>query len=67
MRDLFPLTVRKAIPDDLQRLIDLGVAACLSSIDKLPEFRDRKDEMRPAFAAFIKEDLPRLLVLTSED
>lgn len=67
MRDLFPFTVRKAIHDDLERLIDLGTASCLSSIDKLPDFRGSKDEMRPAFAAFIKEDLPRLLVLTSED
>ena len=57
------ILIRPAEADDTEALIALGTASCLSSIDDLPEFRNRKDEMEPAFARFIPADLDRIVVL----
>lgn len=57
------ILIRPAETDDTEALIALGTASCLSSIDDLPEFRDRKQEMGPAFARFIPADLDRIVVL----
>ena len=63
----WPITLRPAEEGDLPALVELGAAACLSSIDKLPEFRHRAAEMGAAFAGFLPADLPRILVLETAD
>ena len=57
-----PILLRPSRSDDLDALTALATASCLSSIDQLPVFRDRKDEIEPAFRRFLSEEWPRILV-----
>ncbi|MBV6658252.1 MAG: GNAT family N-acetyltransferase [Devosiaceae bacterium] len=57
------LALRKAKDEDVPALIEVGVASCLSSIDELPVFRDRKDETPAAFARFVPEQIDSTIVL----
>ncbi|MEM6383582.1 MAG: GNAT family N-acetyltransferase [Pseudomonadota bacterium] len=58
-----PVTIRKAREDDVDVLIDVALAACLSSIAHLPEFRDRQHEMRGAFERFVPEQLDSTILI----
>ena len=59
---VFPITLRAASEDDAEALIDIGVAACLSSVDQLPVFRDRKDEMPAVYADFVRRDIDKIIL-----
>lgn len=57
------ILLRPATANDVDALVAIGSAACLSSIDQLPEFRDRKQDMAAAFTVYVPRQINKTVVL----
>lgn len=59
---LFPLSLRPGTNNDVDALTQLACAANATSIGKLPEFVDRAEDIRKAFAGFIADAVEHIVI-----
>lgn len=62
MSTLFPLTLRRGQPGDVDALVKLATAAMATSIGKLPDFAGREADIHVAFIRFIADAVDQIIV-----